>query len=162
MLKQFATSVYIIKEQKVLLIFHRKFNKWLPPGGHLDANESPPEGAKREVREETGLEIEFISQENVSINRSNAISIYRPYLCLQEEIPAFGNMSAHQHIDFVYLAKPAGGSELPNLEEIAGMRWFSMEEIEALEPDVNIFAETVEVIRSFLHSYNPLMVCHEK
>jgi len=158
MIKQFAASVYIIKKQKVLMIFHRKFNKWLAPGGHLDANESPPEAALREVYEETGLNIEFISQENVSINRWNAKSIPRPYLCLLEEIPAFGDQPAHQHIDFIYIAKPAGGSELPNFIEIADMRWFSLEEIEALDPDVDVFAETVDVIRSFLPSFSSIMV----
>lgn len=157
LIKQFATSVYIINEQKVLLIFHRKFNKWLAPGGHLEANETPSEGAQREVYEETGLNIEFITQENVTIDRSNAKSLLRPYLCLLEEIPAYGDQPPHQHIDFIYLAKLTGGNETPNFDEIYDMRWFSMEEIEALNPEIDIFTETVEVIRSFLTPSHSIM-----
>ena len=63
MRRQFTATVYILHEFKVLLIFHRKLFKWLPPGGHVDENELPSDTAIREAREETGLEIELVSQE---------------------------------------------------------------------------------------------------
>jgi len=66
---------------------HPKLKKWLPPGGHVEENESPPEAATREVKEETGLEITFIKQENIWIEKWNAKSFERPFLCLTEEIP---------------------------------------------------------------------------
>lgn len=78
MKKEFTSSVYLIENQMVLLIYHLKLQKWLSPGGHVEANETPAEAAKREVLEETGLEIEFLSQENLSINCWNAKSIDRP------------------------------------------------------------------------------------
>lgn len=148
--KQLTSSVYIIDDNKVLLIFHKKLQKWLPPGGHLDANETPPQAAKREALEETGLEIEFIKQENIWINRWNANSFERPYLCLLEEIPAFGEKVAHQHIDFIYVARPSGGKIVQNLIETSGIHWFTWEEIEALKTDQEIFAETQETIRHLL------------
>src|SRR5262249_11388560 len=100
MIRQFTAAVYIFEYPRVLLIHHRKFNKWLPPGGHLEPNELPSEGVCREALEETGLEIELISQDNVKIERWNAVSLPRPYLCLLEEIPAYGEEPAHQHVDF--------------------------------------------------------------
>lgn len=148
--RQFVATVYIIEDEKVLLIQHRKLNKWLPPGGHLDPNETPPEGAKREALEETGIEIEFIQQENIWINQSNACSFERPYLCLLEEIPEYKGVAQHQHIDFVYLARPIGGELQQNHVETDGLRWFSLEEVEALEPEVEIFTETLQVIRQIL------------
>ena len=72
MKKQFTTSVYILHQGQVLLLMHPKLKKWLPPGGHVEENESPPEAAKREVKEETGLEITFIKQENLWVKRWNA------------------------------------------------------------------------------------------
>lgn len=152
MLKQFTATVYIIKDQRVLLIYHRKHRKWLPPGGHLEPNETPAEGARREVLEETGLEIDIIRQENVWIDRWNAKSMERPYFCLIEEIPAYNDQPAHQHIDFIYLATPCGGIEEQNHLETEGLRWFSLAEIEALTPDKDIFGDTVEVIQSILTS----------
>lgn len=150
MQRQFVASVYIIEQQRVLLIYHRKLCKWLPPGGHLDPNETPPEGARREAREETGVEIEFIRQENVWVNQWSAKSFERPYLCLLEEIPAYKDTPQHQHIDFIYLARPIGGVEQQNLLETDGLRWFTLEEVELLEVDVEIFAETCQVIRTIL------------
>lgn len=38
-------------------LFVREGDTWLLPGGRLEPNESPGAGAKREVREETGIEI---------------------------------------------------------------------------------------------------------
>jgi ADP-ribose pyrophosphatase YjhB (NUDIX family) len=148
MIRQFTATVYIIENQCVLLIYHRKFNKWLPPGGHLDPNELPPEGAKREVREETGLEIELISQENIWIERDNARSFERPFMCLVEDVPARSDQPAHQHIDLIYVGRVIGGFELENRDETAGLRWFTLSEIEAFTSDVDIFEETKEAIRT--------------
>ncbi|NGX43471.1 MAG: RNA pyrophosphohydrolase [Chlamydiae bacterium] len=148
--RQFTTGVYVIDHDRVLLIYHRKIQKWLPPGGHIDPNETPPEAAKREVFEETGLEVELIHNENIWIERWNATSFERPYMCLLEEIPEHNGHPAHQHIDFIYLSQPINGTLKENPEETAGIRWFTLEEVEQLEPDVDIFLETVLTIRGFL------------
>lgn len=158
--RQITATSYIISEEKTLLIFHRKLQKWLPPGGHVDANEIPSEAAKREVFEETGLEVELFSDEHVWVERWNANSLPRPFLCLLEEIPAYGAQPCHQHIDFIYLSKPIGGFETLNAIETEGLRWFTLEEIEALQDDVDIFVETKSVIRAIFltRQKNPIAV----
>ena len=139
--KHFTATAYIIDQGKVLLLMHPKLKKWLPPGGHVETNETPPDCAKREALEETGLEIELILQENLWLNFWNASSIERPYLCLLENIPAHGDKPAHQHIDMIYLASPVKGTLLE------GAQWFSLEEVEQLTDDEEIFAETKRTIR---------------
>lgn len=145
--KQFTATAYVLQDRQVLLIFHKKLEKWLPPGGHLHADELPPEAAIREVFEETGLNVELIKQENIWINRWNASSFIRPYMCLLEEIPEHNGTPAHQHIDFIYLAKPVGGSENKSHREVGALRWFTPEEIETLRDDRDIFLETKETLR---------------
>lgn len=144
--RHFTATTYIIQNGKVLLIPHAKLQKWLPPGGHVELNETPPECAKREAFEETGLEIEIIPQENLWVEHWNASSIERPYMCLLENIPEHGAKPAHQHIDFIYLAKPLTGT----LNDEA--RWFSLEEAESLVDDVEIFVETKKTIRHLLRT----------
>lgn len=145
--RQFTATAYIVESGKVLLVYHKKLQKWLPPGGHVHPNETPPEAAIREAFEETGLTISLIRQENIWIERWNAQSFERPYMCLLEEIPAYQGNPAHQHIDMIYLARPAGGKLKENASETQGIRWFSPQELESLEPDVEIFVETIEAIR---------------
>lgn len=142
MKREFTATVYIFQEDKVLLIAHKKFRKWLPPGGHLEEDETPPEAARREVLEETGLEIAFIHQENLWINAWNAGSIERPYMCLLANIPAYHDKPPHQHIDMIYIGRPVGGAVLASEE----VRWFTLEEVLLLIPDVEIFAETQQVL----------------
>ncbi len=145
--RHFTATAYIIHEERVLLLLHPKLKKWLPPGGHIEENESPPEAARREVEEETGLEIAFIQDEHFWTDRWNAKSFERPYLCLQEHVPAHNKTPAHQHLDLIYLAKPVGNIEPTSPDPI---RWFTLEEVEALETDVEIFGETKELLRSLL------------
>jgi 8-oxo-dGTP pyrophosphatase MutT (NUDIX family) len=40
---------------KVLLIFAKKYDRWLQPGGHVEPGEHPYMAAKREMEEETGV-----------------------------------------------------------------------------------------------------------
>lgn len=148
MRREFTASVYLFDNQKVLLLHHPKLQKWLPPGGHVEPNETPPEAARREVLEETGLEFEFYLDENLSIDYWNARSLERPYLCLLENIPAHGNSQAHQHIDFVYVGKPTR-----SLGNSFSYHWFDWEELMNLQPESEIFQETLDVLK---HLYNRL------
>ena len=53
-----VAAAIIDDENRVLVIRRRDNGNWEPPGGVLELEESIPDGLKREVREETGLEIE--------------------------------------------------------------------------------------------------------
>src|SRR6266550_2401906 len=128
MKKQFTATVYILEENKVLLHFHKKLQKWLPPGGHVEADELPSDCAKREALEETGLHVELIKDENIWVSRWNATSFERPWLCLLENIPPHGTEGPHQHIDFVYLGRPVGGAITNAHRSQHDIRWFTLDE----------------------------------
>lgn len=143
MKREFTSSVYILENHKVLLLFHPKLQKWLPPGGHLEPNETPAECAHREVFEETGLQIEFLSQEKIDINFWNAKNIETPYLTLLENIPAYKDQPAHQHIDFVFIARPIANCQFTSPFPC---RWFSIQDLSSLEAEEQIFEETLKVL----------------
>jgi ADP-ribose pyrophosphatase YjhB (NUDIX family) len=153
MKRDFTATTYIFEGDSILLIFHRKLQKWLPPGGHLNPNELPHEGAIREAKEETGIDVEIILDENTWVERWNASSFPRPYFCLLQEIPAFGDEPAHQHVDFSFIAKPIGGETCHQAEEVDAARWFTLAEIEELESDKDIFEETKRNMRTFFATF---------
>lgn len=147
MKKEFVATVYVIEDQRVLLIKHPKLGKWLPPGGHLEEGETPDLCALRELEEETGIKGEVVSSSPLAFKYWNAKTIPSPFLLLLEEIPAWKEQAAHQHIDHVFLGRVI---EIPSHLGPMVCRWFSLEEIETLEDDVEIFEETKEVIRALL------------
>lgn len=53
-----VAGVVVNDQDDVLLIQRRDNGRWEPPGGVLEFGESIREGLRREVREETGLDVE--------------------------------------------------------------------------------------------------------
>lgn len=147
MIRQFTATVYILQDDKVLLLMHPKLKKWLPPGGHVERDELPTECARREAMEETGLIIELIKDENIWVERWNAASFERPWLCLLENIPAHGTYPAHQHMDFIYLGRPIGGAITEEHLAQNVIHWFTLEEVLGLTPDEEIFQETLQTLQ---------------
>lgn len=145
--RQFTATVYVLKDDKVLLHRHRKQGKYLPPGGHIEENETPVEAAIREVKEESGIDITIQSQENIWIKdtNTNAASFERPYLCLLENIPAYKDKKAHQHMDFIYLGSPKDNQELAD-----DFAWYSLEEVLSLKVPDEIYPDTTRIIKKLL------------
>ncbi|MFE1312442.1 NUDIX domain-containing protein [Streptomyces sp. NPDC058755] len=54
---------------RVLLVHHR-WRGWVPPGGRVEPGETPREGARRELFEETGVKAELLPEPAVATVRS--------------------------------------------------------------------------------------------
>ncbi len=119
--RDFAATTFVVHEQRTLLLRHRKLGMWLPPGGHIDPHELPDQAALREVREETGLEVELLSQAGV-LGRIPVLP--QPHCILLETISP-----GHQHIDLIYFARVRGGSLAHAEREALAARWFTWDEL---------------------------------
>ncbi len=139
--RDFTATTFVVHEGRTLLLLHRKLGKWFPPGGHIDPHELPDQAAQREVREETGLEVELL-------DRGRTLGPVRvlpqPHCILLEDIGP-----GHQHIDLIYFARVSGGSLAHAEREAHAARWFSWEELG--EPQI---AEDIrELGRQAIESY---------
>jgi len=61
-LMDFTVEAFVVYEDRVLLIYHKQLHKWLPLGGHIELDEDPEQALFREIREESGLEVDILSQ----------------------------------------------------------------------------------------------------
>lgn len=132
---------------KMLLVYHKKLNKWAAPGGHVEKNETPEQGAIREIMEETGVNVNFISEprHELDLRGENATQLETPYAVLYELIPETPKEGPeHIHVDFLYVFEADDNDVIRvNKNETNDVRWFTREEITKIDafPAIKKFAE---------------------
>ncbi|MFL5758606.1 MAG: NUDIX hydrolase [Thermomicrobiales bacterium] len=131
--RDFTVAVFVVHDDRVLLHFHRKLNRWLPPGGHIEANELPDEAAVREVFEETGVVAALCPEGGI-----DAITPGLPkQLCRPAGIQLEDIAPDHQHIDLIYFAIGEPGEERPEVGWFGPSEWPSL----ALTEEVTAWCE---------------------
>lgn len=100
--REFCATVYVLNQQRDALLFvlRRKppfQGQYLPPGGHLEMNETPDEAAIREVSEETGYDIRILSRSDEFFREEGVSMLSIPINVQIERID-----EEHDHIDFIY------------------------------------------------------------
>lgn len=129
-LRHFTVAVFVVHERRVLLHYHRKLGKWLPPGGHVEDNELPDDAAVREVLEETGIRARLVGSHGLPIDDPRQLVL--PAGIQVEQI-----YPGHEHIDLVYFARPepddVAAAEIdPRLAESDRVGWYAADELRSL------------------------------
>lgn len=120
--RDFTVAVFVVSNDRVLIMLHPKLGKLLPPGGHIESNELPDHAALREVREETGLDIRVVGERALSVDQP--AQLVRPEGIQLEDIEP-----GHQHIDLIYFAVPLNPSEPRPGDGVQHLRWYTPEEL---------------------------------
>lgn len=134
----YTTSAFIVHDNKVLLLLHKKLNMWLQPGGHVELDEDPIQALFREIEEETGLPenvltiIETVKDRPL---RHRTASKLLP-IPFEMNVHSFGD-TEHQHIDLCYLMQSTSNKIIVNPEESNQLSWCSAAEINTLEPAIH-------------------------
>lgn len=126
--RAFSVAIYARRNDRVLVIEHRRLRTWLPIGGELEAGETPLEAARRELREETGMIGTFHSLQR-------ALDGVPPGLIGYEEHPAG---SKGLHMNFVFVCEIPPGVEVKPNDEFGAWRWVDRAELDKLESPLNV------------------------
>jgi 8-oxo-dGTP pyrophosphatase MutT (NUDIX family) len=113
-----TASGWIVSEtgDKVLLMHHRKLDRWFQPGGHCDGDPDLLAVARKEVEEETGL-IDFtLAKEGIF-----DVDIHL--------IPANSKEEAHYHYDVRFLFKADADTALTINSESRDLRWLPLAQV---------------------------------
>lgn len=138
----FTVGAFIVFEDKVLLVNHPRYDMWLCPGGHIELDEDPEEALFREIKEETGLEVEILSTKP-DLDFPDTKYIYLPaYISVHDANPP------HRHIGLTYFARAKSSANLKS-DEHTEAKWFSLAELDDekynFPPEIKHFAK--EAIR---------------
>lgn len=119
----YTITVFIVNDDgKALLVHHPRYDKWIPIGGHIELDEDPEEALFREIKEETGLEVEVFSQRPKVTSPETKYLLTPCYIDVHEANPP------HKHISFTYFAK-AKSNTFTMSDEHTEMRWFTPDEL---------------------------------
>jgi ADP-ribose pyrophosphatase YjhB (NUDIX family) len=106
-------------DDRVLLVYETDADAWSVPGGSIDVDERPEDAARRETREEAGVDVE-----------------------LEGIVTVVGGPEFHTHyrngdevayVATVYAARVVGGIPTADGDETSDVRWFARDELTSLE-----------------------------
>jgi ADP-ribose pyrophosphatase YjhB (NUDIX family) len=138
--REFLSTVYIVKEGKVLLTWNKKMKGWIPVGGHIERNELPCSSVIREAKEESGLDIELVSP----YDRSKTGNLVQPVHVHLDHVK-----EDHEHINLIYFGIVRGGDMLEESDEQTPLKWFSKEELESESLLQSVKEWSIEAINRF-------------
>lgn len=98
----FTVEAYIVYENSVLFIHHKKLNRWLTIGGHIELDENPEEALFREIEEECGIQKDQLTvlSDKPTENSQTQEFLYTPNLLDIHKIS-----DTHSHVGIKYFIK---------------------------------------------------------
>lgn len=155
-----TSAAFLIHENKILLVKHKKLGIWLAPGGHIEQSELPHRASERECLEETGIQVRacdrLFSSSHCAFDSKQGEYLPSPFVTYLHWV-CEANYQARiaspetykpiapwlkgceQHLGFSYLVEPVDAvAETQNLEETDAIGWFTKDECKTLEtyPDI--------------------------
>ncbi len=132
-----TASAWIVDAARrcVLLTHHRKLDRWLQLGGHVDGSPDVPAAALREAREESGLTVVRMVLPGI-------------FDCDVHGIPAHRDEAAHDHYDLRFLLEADSSLPLVVSEESKDLAWVSFDEVPGLNPDHSMLRMLAKTIRT--------------
>ena len=122
-LTHLTASAVVIGSRGVILHRHRRLHRWMQPGGHIEAGETPEVAVVRECLEETGLTVTHPPDGPLLVH----VDVHRA-------------AEDHVHLDLRYLVWAPPDDPSPAPTESQDVAWFSWRSAEALADEALVGA----------------------
>lgn len=126
----FTVAIFVVHDEKVLLVHHRRLKKWLPLGGHIELDEDPELAAIREAKEESGLDVKLLGERPPTTGDGTRALIAPRFLDIHRI------NDTHEHIGMIYWATTDSAELQLEEEEHLDIRWCSPEDLDQLSPPI--------------------------
>lgn len=136
---------YIIYNDKVLLIHHRKLDLWLPVGGHIDENETPDQALLREIKEEIGIDVEMLNKSDIPLGGNVRYNLATPFYV---NVHSVGD---HDHCCLFYVCKAINPEKLQINKELKNFEWFTKEDLNKKHVPVDVKNQCIRAFELFDH-----------
>ncbi len=127
----FTVAIFVVQNDRILLIHHRKLDRWLPLGGHIELDEDPEIAALREAKEESGLDVELLGERPPTTEPGTRALIAPRFLDIHRIT------DTHEHIGMIYWARPRNGSLTLATGEHHDIRWCASADLDTLQPPMS-------------------------
>lgn len=121
---ELAATTFVFNGDRFAIHWHKKVEKWLPPGGHVEDDELPHHAAVREVLEELGVLCSLVTSTQPDFGID---TVPLPIAILVEDID-----QSHKHIDMIYVAT----TEKETINE--QFSWVTIEQAQAMGAPVDV------------------------
>ncbi|MFM8321138.1 MAG: NUDIX domain-containing protein [Chloroflexota bacterium] len=139
-----AAAAAVLDEAGRLLVVRRSDNgEWSIPGGYMHLGETVAHAAQREVREETGLEIEPLALLGIS-------ALVRPWV--------YPNGDQAYAVIAMFRARVTGGSPQPDRLEVNEIGWMTCDELLAVNTHPNLQAINRAVVQALQRPGAPYVI----
>jgi 8-oxo-dGTP pyrophosphatase MutT (NUDIX family) len=142
-----SATAFVIREDfdepKTLLHVHRKLGSLLPPGGHVELDETPWMAMAHELREESGYSLNelMIMQPKIRLKYLSGITLHP--LPLVSNTHDISDDHFHTDLDYLFIAS-AAPRNLPGEGETKELLWLTRGEVAALSSS-EIYDNTREI-----------------
>jgi 8-oxo-dGTP pyrophosphatase MutT (NUDIX family) len=126
----FTASGFVLAPEGDALFFihHRKLDRWLQPGGHIEPGDADVlAAARREVAEEVGL-----------LDAALAPGFAQVFDVDVHPIPARPDEPAHEHFDVRFVFQAPARDAVSAGDEVKGGRWLTLDEVTAEATDESV------------------------
>lgn len=136
-----TASVYIVYANKVLLVFHKKLQSWLPIDGHIEPEEDTEEALIHEIRKECGLNVTLLSPPLPSVPEITNVK----FLPVPAYFDIHGIGGGRKHQNLVYFGTSSNTKAVLAPLEHDKLHWFTAEELDdpswKIWPSVKFYAK---------------------